>query len=279
MVASGLGRTRSEGPIQSAGSSSPAVRTLASSASRAVVNWASSPLSTALVRSSSSRLSSSTWPSGTSNWPSPLMRTIIAAPPRPGPAREPGGRRWRPRRGRRAAWRWCWSRSARPGAGPARPRPPARPGRGVVGLHRLLADPEGVHLGLEALGALDHPGLLGLQLVVLGLEVGQLGGDALPAGQGLAGQELDPLAGGGHVGHGPAHLLEHLQGPLVRVVEGLPRVLVLVEGLRGFGLEDRRKPPHQSHRHAPAPGRVSLAAYDCWGIRGAGASWSRRGCR
>src|SRR4029453_10414364 len=41
-----------------------------------------------------------------------------------------------------------------------------------------------------------------------------LGGLALQLGRRalqLLGLELDPLAGGGHVGHGPAHLLQHLQ--------------------------------------------------------------------
>jgi hypothetical protein len=42
------------------------------------------------------------------------------------------------------------------------------------------------------------------------------------------------LAGGGHVGHGPAELLQHLQGPLVGVVEGLPGVLVPVSAFEAW---------------------------------------------
>ena len=50
--------------------------------------------------------------------------------------------------------------------------------------------------------------------------------------------QLDALAAGGHVGDAAAHLGEHLQLPLVAVVEGLARVFGLVERLVGLGPED-----------------------------------------
>ena len=51
--------------------------------------------------------------------------------------------------------------------------------------------------------------------------------------------ELDALAAGGDVGHAAAYLLQQLELPLVAVVEGLARVLGLVEGLVGLGPEDQ----------------------------------------
>ena len=55
----------------------------------------------------------------------------------------------------------------------------------------------------------------------------------------LVGLELDPLAAGGDVGDSPAHLLQQLELPLVGVVERLPRVLELVQGLVGLGAKDQ----------------------------------------
>ena len=63
-------------------------------------------------------------------------------------------------------------------------------------------------------------------------------GELVGLGAELGGLQLDPLAAGGHVGHAAAHLLQQLELPLVGVVEGLPRILQLVQGLVGLGAED-----------------------------------------
>ena len=99
----------------------------------------------------------------------------------------PGARRWR--RPAPASAAILSSARCMVGAGVAhRPRDPghglADPGLGLGGgvgrLQRLLAGPERGHLGLEALGGLDELVLLGGDLGVLGLEVGELGGDGRP---------------------------------------------------------------------------------------------------
>lgn len=70
--------------------------------------------------------------------------------------------------------------------------------------------------------------------------------------------QLHPLARGGDVGHPPTHLLQQLQLPLVGVVKGLARILHLVQGLVGLGLEDHRKSLHHAHARRPSPSR------SCW---------------
>ncbi len=137
-------------------------------------------------------------------------------------------------------------------------------GGGVGRLQGLLAGPEGGHLGLETLGGRDELLLLGGDLGVLGLEIGELRGDGGPSGERLAGQvlavlgqglaglvlqlrplllelvglDLDALPGGGHLGDAPAHLLEVLELLLVGEVEGVAGVLDPVEHLVRLGPED-----------------------------------------
>src|SRR5690606_11074099 len=65
--------------------------------------------------------------------------------------------------------------------------------------------------------------------------------------------QLDPLAAGSHVGHAPADLLQQLELPLVGVVQSLPRILHLVQGLVGLGLEDHGKSLHHAHARRPSP--------------------------
>ncbi len=118
--------------------------------------------------------------------------------------------------------------------------------------------------------------LLLADLVVLGLELGQLLAQRGPARQRLAGQvlvalpqrrlglalqlvglllqplglQLDPLAGRGHVGHAPAHLLQLLELLLVGEVQRVARVLHLVQGLVGLGPEDVAYPTERAcHGH------------------------------
>jgi len=114
------------------------------------------------------------------------------------------------------------------------------------------------------LGGGDELLLLLADLVVLGLQVGQLLAEGGPAGERLpgevlvalgerglglvlqlvglllelAGLELDPLAGGRDVGDAPADLLEAVELLLVRQVERLTRILVFVENLVRLGLKD-----------------------------------------
>jgi len=65
--------------------------------------------------------------------------------------------------------------------------------------------------------------------------------------------QLQALAGGRHVGHPAAHLLQHLQLALVGVVQGLTRILQTVQRLVRLGLEDHRHSLHHAHRAAPVP--------------------------
>ena len=137
-------------------------------------------------------------------------------------------------------------------------------GRAVGGLDGLLAGAEGVHLGLETGAGAHQLLLLGLKLGVLGLEIHQLGLDAGLAGERFAGEilparlqralggqaeavhlgvqlvglQLDALAAGGHVRDTATNVLQQLQLALVGVVQGLPGVLDLVEGLVGLRLEN-----------------------------------------
>jgi hypothetical protein len=104
-------------------------------------------------------------------------------------------------------------------------------------------------------------------------KLSQLRFDGRPAGEGLPGQilptglhglfglgvelvglclqllplHLQPLAGGGDVEQAPLHLLKHLELLLVGVVQRLARILHLVDGLGGLGLEDHREPLPQTH--------------------------------
>ena len=131
-----------------------------------------------------------------------------------------------------------------------------RLGRGVAGLQRLLLRAELLDLGLEPLGGGD-------QLLFLLRHLGRAGSGGRPAahrgppagrgprGRGprslaecglrlvlqlvglllqLAGLELDPLAGGGHVRDAPPDLLETVELLLVGEVEGLAGVLVPCRG-------------------------------------------------
>ena len=151
--------------------------------------------------------------------------------------------------------------------------PGLRLGGGVGRLDRLLAGPEGLDLGLQPLLGEGELLLLALQLGVLGLEVGDLGGQRRLAGQRLAGEvlaahlqrllglplqlgglllelvdlQLDPLAAGRHVGDAAAHLREQVELALVAVVEGLARVLGAVQGLVGLGPEDQADALHETH--------------------------------
>lgn len=148
--------------------------------------------------------------------------------------------------------------------------PGLRLGRRVGGLDRFLLRTEGVDLGLETLGRKGELLLLALEGLVLRLQVGDLLLERGTAGQGLAGQvltaereglaalvlqlgglalelvelQLQTLAGGRHVGDAPAYLLEQLQLLLVRVIEGLARVLGPVKGLVRLRAEDH---PHTLH--------------------------------
>src|SRR4029079_11480765 len=152
-----------------------------------------------------------------------------------------------------------------------------RLGGRVRRLDRLLAGAEGVDLCLQLLRGAGQLLLLALELRVLLLEVGQLAvepglarerlaGEVLSADLdrllGLPGQlarlalqlgdlHLHPLAAGGHVGDPASYLREHLQLPLVAVVEGLARVLRAVERLAGLRLEDHRESLPQAHRMVP----------------------------
>src|SRR6266511_3207146 len=154
-----------------------------------------------------------------------------------------------------------------------------RLGGGVGGLDRLLAGTEGLDLDLEPLRGVDQLGLLGLELVVLDLQVAELARDRRAPCQRLPGQvvavladglarlvlqlggrlleglrlELHALARGGDVRHAPAHLLEQLELPLVGVVQRLSWILVPVECLRCLRLEDHREPLHQTHRPRSSP--------------------------
>ena len=105
-------------------------------------------------------------------------------------------------------------------------------GRRVGGLHRLLLGAEALDPDLQLLRRLDELLLLLADLVVLGLQLGQLLAQRGPARERLAGQvlvallerglglalqlvglllqplglQLDPLAGRRHVRHAPPHL-------------------------------------------------------------------------
>ena len=106
----------------------------------------------------------------------------------------------------------------------------------------------GERLAGEVLAA-DLDRLLGLpgELARLALQLGDL--------------HLDPLAAGGHVGDPASYLREHLELPLVAVVEGLARVLRAVERLARLRLEDHRESLPQAHRMVPlSQVRVRAAA-------------------
>ena len=97
-------------------------------------------------------------------------------------------------------------------------------------------------------------------------------GQLVGLGVQLVGLQLDPLPAGGDVGDAPPDLLQQLQLPLVGVVEGLARILDLVQGLVGLGPEDQRDPLKDaghvpqlvlpSHRVA-AGGRSQAPPYRC----------------
>ena len=121
---------------------------------------------------------------------------------------------------------------------------------------------------LQLLGGVDQLLLLLADLVVLGLELGQLLAQRGAPGQRLAGQvlvallqgrlglrlqlvglllqplglELEALAGGGHVGHAPPDLLQLLQLLLVGEIQRVAGVFRLVQDLVGLGLEDPTDP-------------------------------------
>ena len=146
-------------------------------------------------------------------------------------------------------------------------------GGGVGRLDGLLAGPEGLDLRLQPLLGEGELLLLALELGVLGLEVGDLLGEPGLAGQRLAGEvlathrdrllglplelgrlllelvdlQLHPLATGGDVGHPAAHLHQQVLLALVAVVEGLARILRLVEGLVGLRPEDQADALHEAH--------------------------------
>src|SRR4051812_14461121 len=159
-------------------------------------------------------------------------------------------------------------------------------GRGVRRLDGLLLRAEGVHLGLEALGRKGELLLLALQRRVLCLEVRHLLLQRGTAGQRLAGEvlpaererlaalvlqlarlrlqlvelEFQALAGGGDIGHAPAHLLEQLQLLLIRVIEGFARVLGPVKGLVRLRAEDHPHTLHDTAHGLRAPPSDGLPA-------------------
>ena len=151
-----------------------------------------------------------------------------------------------------------------------------RLGCGVGGLHGLLLRTEALDADLELLGGLHELLLLVADLVVLGLELGELLAQRRPARQRLAGQvfvslsqrglgltlqlvglllqtlglQLDPLACRGDVGDAPAHLLQLLELLLVGEVQRVARVLHLVQRLVGLGPEDVAYPTERAcHGH------------------------------
>ena len=77
----------------------------------------------------------------------------------------------------------------------------------------------------------------------------QLGGLALE----LVQLQFQALAGGRHVGDAAAHLLQQLQLLLVRVVEGLARILGPVKGLVRLRAEDHPHPLHDTAHGLRAP--------------------------
>ena len=133
------------------------------------------------------------------------------------------------------------------------------------------------------------------QLVVLGLQPFELGGDAGPAAERLAGEvlavlgerlaglvlqlgggrlellslELDPLAGGGDVGDAALHLRELLDLLLVREVESVAGVLDPVQGLVGLGLDDARQPLHHTHALVLSPPAYCNSSVGPPGTKGA----------
>ena len=139
-------------------------------------------------------------------------------------------------------------------------------GGGVLRLDRLLLRAEGLDLRRERLLAGDQLLLLGRELRRLlvealelllqaGLALQRLPGEILAAlGDGLSrlGVELDdalldlrllelePLLRSDDVGDAALHVLEQLELLLVRVVQGLARILGAIEQLRHFRLHDER---------------------------------------
>lgn len=150
------------------------------------------------------------------------------------------------------------------------PDPGLRLGGGVGGLDGLLLGAEGIDLGLQPLGRESELLLLALQRGVLRLQVGDLLLECGAPGQRLAGQilaaererlaalvlqlgrlslqliqlQLQPFARGRHIGDAAAYLLKQLQLLLVRVIEGLARILGPVKGLVCLRAEDH---PHTLH--------------------------------
>ena len=58
-------------------------------------------------------------------------------------------------------------------------------------------------------------------------------------GKRLIGLKLDPFTTGRYIGDSAADFLQQLELALVGVVEGLARILELVQGLVGLGTEDQ----------------------------------------
>ena len=147
-----------------------------------------------------------------------------------------------------------------------------RLGSRVGGLHGLLLRAEPLDADLQFLRGLHELLLLVADLVVLGLELGELLAQRRPAGQRLTGQvfvalsqrglgltlqlvglllqslglELNALARRGNVGHAPAHLLQLLELLLVGEVQRVTRILHLVQGLVGLGPEDVANPTERA---------------------------------
>jgi len=120
----------------------------------------------------------------------------------------------------------------------------------VGGLDGLLADPEGVHLGLQALAGHGEALFLGLHAGILALQFGQLFLGGAPACPGLLGQvaparlhrltallaeladllfqlislQFQPLARRGHGSDSPANAGQHLKLPFIGGIEVRARV-------------------------------------------------------
>jgi hypothetical protein len=118
------------------------------------------------------------------------------------------------------------------------------------GLDGLLASPEGVYLGLQALAGHGEAPFLGLHVGILALQVGQLFPGGAPACPGLLGQvapaclhrraallakladllfqlislQFQPLARRGHVSDSPAYAGQHLKLPLIGGIQVRARV-------------------------------------------------------
>ena len=148
-----------------------------------------------------------------------------------------------------------------------------RLGRGVRGLDGLLLSTERVNLGLQLLRGENQFLLLILQARMLRLQIRQLGLHTTAPCERLPSKVLAPvgqrstrlafqraglllqrghlqfktLTARGHIGDALAHLLQQLELPLVRVVEGLAWILGTVQRLTGLGSEDGCEPLPQTH--------------------------------